>query len=138
MFCQTVRCEAADGVGDEAGGYDCAGPTGLLCAALVGKEDRAGTRKAQAHTFDRYKCLALADELADQAIMAMYRRGVINVTRIADVVRAFDEPPHDWGEKTPWRLFNAATYTLSGRVAENPTVTRELHAVIDGVCERLN
>ena len=24
MFCQTVRCEAADGVGDEAGGYDCA------------------------------------------------------------------------------------------------------------------
>ena len=39
MFCQAVRCEAADGVGDEAGGYDCAGPTGLLCAALVGNVD---------------------------------------------------------------------------------------------------
>lgn len=101
-------------------------------------EPLGATRKAQALTFERYKSLTLPDDRADQAIMAMYRRGIVNVTRIAEVVNAFDEPPHDWGDKTPWRLFNAATFALSGKVAENPTLTRDLHAVIDGVCERLN
>ena len=95
-------------------------------------------RKAQALTFDRYKALPLPDELADQSIMQMYRQGVINVTRIAEVLKAYEEPPHDWGDKTPWRLFNAATFTLTGRVAENPAATRQLHDVIDGVCARLN
>ena len=95
-------------------------------------------RKAQALTFDRYKALPLTDDLADQGIMWMYRRGVINLTRIGDVLKAYEEPPHDWGNKTPWRLFNAATFALTGRVAENPTVTRQLHDVIDGVCDRLN
>ena len=95
-------------------------------------------RKAQALTFDRYKALPLPDELADQSIMQMYRQGVINVTRIAEVLKAYEEPPHDWGDKTPWRLFNAATFALTGKVAENPSTTRQLHDVIDGVCERLN
>lgn len=95
-------------------------------------------RKAQALTFVRYKALPLHDELADQGIMSMYRRGVINLTRNADVLNAYEEPPHDWGEKTPWRLFNAATFALTGRVAENPTVTRQLHDVIDGVCEHIS
>jgi hypothetical protein len=94
-------------------------------------------RKAQALTFERYKALPLPDALADQGIMSMYRRGVINLTRIADVLEAYEEPPHDWGGKTPWRLFNAATFALTGKVAENPTITRQLHDVIDGVCEQL-
>lgn len=95
-------------------------------------------RKAQALMFERYKALPLHDELADQGIMTMYRKGIINLTRIGDVLKAYEEPPHDWGDKTPWRLFNAATFALNGRVAENPTVTRQLHQVIDGVCERIN
>ena len=95
-------------------------------------------RKAQALSFDRYKALALPDELADQSIMQMYRQGIINVTRIADVLKAYEEPPHDWGNKTPWRLFNAATFSLTGKVAENPATTRQLHDVMDGICERLN
>jgi hypothetical protein len=95
-------------------------------------------RKAQALMFERYKALPLHDELADQGIMTMYRLGIINLTRIGDVLKAYEEPPHDWGNKTPWRLFNAATFALNGRVAENPTVTSQLHQVIDGVCERIN
>lgn len=95
-------------------------------------------RRAQALAFERYKALPLSDELADQGIMSMYRRGVINLTRIGDVLKAYEEPPHDWGDKTPWRLFNAATFALTGKVAENPTITRQLHDVIDGVCQRLN
>ena len=35
-------------------------------------------------------------------------------------------------------LDNAATHVLAGRVAENPVITRQLHQVIDGVCQRLN
>ena len=70
--------------------------------------------------------------------MQMYRQGVINVTRIAEVLKAYEEPPYDWGEKAPWRLFNATTFALTGKIAENPSVTRQLHDVIDGVCAHLN
>jgi len=48
------------------------------------------------------------------------------------------KPPHDWGDETAWRLFNATTFALTGRVAENPAATRQLHDVIDGVCETVN
>lgn len=94
-------------------------------------------RQAQAERIGAYKAVALPDALADQAIMAMYRQEVINLTRIADVLAAYEDPPHDWGDKTPWRLFNAATFALAGKVAENPTTTRKLHDVIDGVCAEM-
>ncbi len=94
-------------------------------------------RKAQAQRIEAYKAFPLSDPLADQAIMAMYRHGVINLTRIADVLAAYEEPPHDWGDKTPWRLFNAATFALAGKVTENPTTTRMLHEVIEGVCHEV-
>ena len=95
-------------------------------------------RQAQAERIGAYKGVALPDALADQAIMAMYRQDVINLTRIADVLSAYEDPPHDWGDKTPWRMFNAATFALAGKVIENPTTTRRLHDVIDGVCAQLN
>ena len=106
-----------------------------LVAGVI--EPLGDARRAQAETFGRYKALELPDSIADQAIMTLYREGVINVTRIADVLQAYEEPPHDWGDKTPWRLFNATTFALAGRVAENPTATQRLHEVIDGVCTRL-
>lgn len=101
-------------------------------------EPLGAVRQAQALTLARYKAMPITDHLVDQAIMAMYRQGVINLTRIADVLHAYEEPPFDWGEKTAWRLFNAATFTLTGQVARNPSVTRQLHEVIDGVCERMD
>jgi hypothetical protein len=45
---------------------------------------------------------------------------------------------HDWGGKTAWRLFNAATLTLAETVAEKPDITKHLHKVIDGVCETVH
>jgi hypothetical protein len=92
-------------------------------------------RVAQALMFDTYRRTGLLEDQVDRAIMQLYRRGVINVTRIAEVLDAFETPPHDWGDKTAWRLFNAATFSLSGRVAEDPSVTSRLHQVIDGLCE---
>jgi hypothetical protein len=95
-------------------------------------------REEQHACFERYQQAEIADELADHAIMRMYREGVINLTRIADVNSEWHTPSHDWGSKTAWRLFNAATFALKGRVAENPSVTADLHKVIDGVCERVH
>jgi hypothetical protein len=92
-------------------------------------------RVAQARMFDAYRRTALLEHQVDQAIMQLYRRGVINVTRIAEVLDAYENPLHDWGENNAWRLFNASTYALTGRVAENPQVTAELHQVIDAFCE---
>lgn len=96
-------------------------------------------RKLQAQKYITYKHTPLTDALADHAIMSLYRRDVLNVTRIADVLRAYEEPPVDWGpDRTAWRLFNATTFALTGKVAENPRATRDLHDVIDGVCEYVN
>jgi hypothetical protein len=67
--------------------------------------------------------------------MSLYREGVINVQRIADVAREWDTPSfEEFDERNAWRLFNAATYALTGRVVENPNATPRLHKVIDGIC----
>jgi hypothetical protein len=58
------------------------------------------------------------------------------VQRIADVHQQWQNPAHDWGDKTAWRLFNAATFALAGKVAERPDLTKQLHQVIDGTCTR--
>lgn len=95
-------------------------------------------REAQRITFERYAETALSDQLADHAIMEMFRQNVIGVQRIADVHQQFHEPEYDWGEKTAYRLFNAATFALTGKVAESPGLTRQLHQVVDAVCERVH
>jgi hypothetical protein len=88
-------------------------------------------RQQQAAMFERWRQHALIEAQVDQLVMKMYRKGIINLTRIADVIEAYEKPPHDWGDETAWRLFNAATFALTGKVAENPQATRELHQVID-------
>jgi hypothetical protein len=86
-----------------------------------------------------YKGAMLTDQLADHAIMRLYREGVIGVQRIADVSEQWEHPAHEeWGERTAWRLFNATTFALAGRIVENASVTPKLHQIIDGVCERLD
>ena len=105
---------------------------------LVGElvEPLTEQREAQHKTFLRYNQTALTDQVADHAILDMYRQGIINIQRIPDFVNQWDEPEfEEWGDRTAWRLFNAATFALNGKVAENPSVTRQLHDVIDGTCE---
>ncbi len=106
---------------------------------LIGEliEPLAIARDAQHRQIVIYKDTPVTDGVADQAIMQMYRQGVINLTRIADVLQQWDAPVHDWGDKAAWRLFNAATYALNGKVIEQSDVTPRLHKIIDGVCERL-
>lgn len=108
---------------------------------LVGElvEPLAQQREAQFATFERYKHTALSDLTADHAIMQLYRKDVLNVNRIPDVVSQWEKPAYEeWGDRTAWRLFNAVTFVLNGRIAENPRITRTLHDVIDGICETVH
>jgi hypothetical protein len=95
-------------------------------------------RIAQNQKLLTYQGTPVNDTMADHAIMSMYREGIIGVQRIADMLEQWERPAHDWGGKTAWRLFNAATLTLAGRVAEKPDLTKQLHKVIDAVCETVH
>ncbi|TCU78880.1 uncharacterized protein DUF932 [Bradyrhizobium sp. R2.2-H] len=95
-------------------------------------------RQAQNTRLLAYKEAMLDEAQVDHAIMSMYRKDVIGVQAIGQVLKAYDEPPHDWGDRSAWRLFNAATFALAGRVAEKPAITRDLHQVIDGVCHAMH
>jgi Domain of unknown function (DUF932) len=109
---------------------------------LVGEliEPLALQREHQARTFERYKGTLLTDQQADHVLLQLYRQGVVNIQRVPEVLKEWDEPSFEefQTERSAWRLFNAATFALTGRVVENPAVTARLHAVIDGVCEHVN
>jgi hypothetical protein len=69
----------------------------------------------------------------------MFREGIVNIQRVPDVLKEWDEPTfEEFNERNAWRLFNATTFVLNGRIAANPAVTRKLHTVIDGICERIH
>jgi Domain of unknown function (DUF932) len=108
---------------------------GLVTEIIAPLQDQ---RIAQNQKLLTYQNTALHDAWADHAVLDLYRQDVIGIQGVGHVLKAYEEPPHDWGEKTAWRLFNAATYALAGKVAEKPDLTKRLYQVIDGVCERLN
>jgi hypothetical protein len=69
----------------------------------------------------------------------MFRQGIVNIQRVPEVLHESEEPSfEEFNERNAWRLFNAATFALTGRIIENANLTPRLHQVIDGVCERLN
>lgn len=98
-------------------------------------EPLAQSRQAQHEKFQTYQNTVLTDRDADHLIMELYRQGVINVQRIPQVAGQWQNPEHDWGDKTAWRLFNATTFALNGRLSEDPGKCNRLHHVIDGTCE---
>lgn len=95
-------------------------------------------RIAQNQKLLTYQATPLSDAAADHVILDLYRKDVIGVQAIGHVLDAYENPPHDWGDKTAWRMFNATTFALAGKVAERPILTKALHQVIDGVCETVH
>lgn len=101
---------------------------------LIGElvEPLALERERQHRTFVRYQETPLSDAEADHAILMMYRMGIITVQRIADVLAQWQDPAYpEWGPPTAWRLFNAATFALLGKVVAESSLTPRLHGVID-------
>lgn len=104
-----------------------------LISAMV--EPLSAAREKQHKVISRYKATPIGQQLVDHAIMSLYREGVLNVTKIADVEDQWNKPTHDWGDKTAWRLFNATTFALTGKVAEQPQLTTKLHEVMDNIID---
>jgi len=107
-----------------------------LVAELV--EPLTLQREAQHRTIDRYRRTDIPNALADHAILSMYRRRVINVQRIPDVLEHWEQPAFEEFKerRNAWRLFNAATYALTGRIVDRPNTTPILHEIIDATCEQ--
>ena len=90
-------------------------------------------------TFERYKQYQLTNQQADHAALNLYREGVLNLQRLPEQLQEYEKPRTEgYGARNAWRLFNAATFVLTGRVAENPRLTHKLHKVVDGVRETVH
>lgn len=101
-------------------------------------EPLAEQREAQHRKMLTYQGTMLTDEIADHAILQAYRNNVINIQRVAEVVKQWEEPEHqEWMPGTAYHLFNCVTWALNGRVAESPDATERLHQVIDATCEEI-
>jgi len=87
-----------------------------------------------------YKEQQIDHYLADHLIMEMFREDVIPPSKIRQVWNEWAEPSYiefTEGGDTAWRLFNAVTETLKGRLGDLPARTQRLHTIIDGVCEEV-
>jgi hypothetical protein len=62
--------------------------------------------------FECYKETKVTNFRADHVILDMLRIGAVNTSRIQKVMNEWDTPSHDHGDRTVWRLFNAATEAL--------------------------
>jgi hypothetical protein len=84
--------------------------------------------------FACYKETKLTNMRAEHIIIEMLRRGAVNTSRIQAVVNEWDEPSHDFGPKTAWRLHNATTEALKGApLHQMPQRTIVLNALLDQV-----
>lgn len=108
---------------------------GLIAEIIQPLHER---RQAQSLTFQAYKNRPMHEPEVHDAIFKMYKAGAVNAQRLPHILDAFDSPPFDWGDRNAWRLFNAATYALRSKVAEDPGITRMVHEVIDGYCEPID
>lgn len=93
-----------------------------------------GMRDNQNRRFEIYQDTAMTSAKAGAVICEMFRRGVINPQRMGKVIQEWDNPTFEHGDRTAWRLFNAATEALKGSpVIELPTKTIKLQGLLDEV-----
>lgn len=97
----------------------------------------SGTRALQQMQVDRfalYQETALPQREADHFIMNLLRHRVIAASGIGKVLREWDEPSHDFGGRTVWRMHNAVTEVLKDtNIQEMPTRTIALQRLTDEV-----
>jgi hypothetical protein len=86
----------------------------------------------QDQRFGAYRERPLSQRNADHLAMNMLRSGGINTARIEKLIKEWDEPTFDHGDRTVWRMFNAATQALKGcNIHEMPQRTMRLQQVCD-------
>jgi len=93
-------------------------------------------RVNQDRRFEIYQNTKILSNKAGAVICEMYRRGIVNTTKLGKVIEQWDKPDHDFGPRTAWRLFNATTEALKGTpVLDMPTRTIKLQTLLDEVTD---
>jgi len=109
---------------------------GLIAEAVT---HVSAMRDNQNQRFEHYQATKLTTQRAGAVICEMYRRGIVNTSRIGKVIEQWDDPTHDFGPRTAWRLFNATTEALKGSpVFDMPTRTMGLQSLLDEASEYRN
>lgn len=91
-------------------------------------------RQHQDARFEIYQETKLTTTKVGAVICEMYRRGIVNASRLGKVIEQWDEPQHDFGGRTAWRLFNATTEALKGSpVFDMPARTIKLQSLVDEI-----
>jgi hypothetical protein len=109
---------------------------GIIMAVV---EPLANVRDQQQRVFDRYRATTITPELADHTMLELYRQGVFPSKIIGDVNQEFYDPSFEEMRIQPlngWRLFNAVTFVLTGKILGSPQTSQTLHRVLDDVCTR--
>jgi hypothetical protein len=93
-------------------------------------------RHTQEQRFLTYKRTELPDSQVHDLTIRAVDAHVLPVTKIPELLQEWRTPRHpEFREgKTAWRLFNAFTETLKGRLTELPRRTQTLHGLLDGAC----
>lgn len=82
--------------------------------------------------FEHYQNSKIDNRTASHLIIEMLRHGAINTSRVQGIVNQWDEPAHDFGGRTVWRLFNAVTEVLKeAPLHDVPPRTILLQSVLD-------
>lgn len=93
-------------------------------------------RQRQDARFEIYQESHVTHVKAGAIICEMYRRGIVNASRLGKVIEQWDEPAHDFGGRTAWRLFNATTEALKGSpVFDMPARTIKLQGLLDTITD---
>jgi hypothetical protein len=93
-------------------------------------------RQTQEQRFLIYQRTELADAQAHDLAIRAVDAQVLPVTRIPELLKEWREPRHPEFRqgRTAWRLFNAFTETLKGRLTELPRRCQALHGLLDPAC----
>jgi hypothetical protein len=106
--------------------------------ALIGRAvgGLGDLRRTQEQRFAAYKASELADAAAHDLVVRALDARVVPATKVPQVLREWRQPRHPEfrGGRTAWRLFNAITETLKGRLETLPGRTQALHGLLDAVC----
>jgi len=93
-------------------------------------------RDTQEQRFLTYQRTEVTDALAHDLAVRAIDAQIVPVTKLPDLLQQWREPNHaEFREgKTAWRLFNAFTEILKGRLTELPKRSQALHGLLDGAC----
>jgi len=93
-------------------------------------------RETQERRFLTYQRTEVSEAQAHDLIIKSLDAQVVPVTKIPDLLKQWREPNHpEFREnRTAWRLFNAFTEILKGRLTELPKRCEALHGLMDGAC----